>query len=330
MKGCESVGKKQPKYTPLKLVEEYTTAIQKFEKERPLKTIARVEDEVEIAVAYAVEQVFARNHLKKGQKLNALEEKVVLHESYDYAIATVVASYWRKCKQVYTFSREFYDMLVDMDDFEIGWTLYDHLPYETFYLELENHESIEGILVKYTKEPKRCILYTICGKEGKTHSINSGIIDPRKTGSYKSFFETEVYANKANMNAPEVVLVRKALAFLLQACMYLCAKNADIEENPNQRDIYRPSSTIKNKFSEIRKWDVGVRVIKAHKAAQVVVEPKTNDTESARRRPRQHWRKAHWHTYWIGPRDERTKVVKFIAPILVNDNNDDMPVVIHN
>ena len=331
LKGCvNNVGKKQPKYTPLKLVEEHCVAIQKFEKERSLRTIEGAETEVEAAVPYAVDQAYAMNRIKPGQKLNAQQERIVLYESYDYAIATVIASYWQKCKQVYTFSREFYDMLLDMDDFEIGWSLYDYLPYETFYLELDGHEEIEGILVKYTKTPTRSILYTICSKNGKMHHINSGIVDPRKTGSYKQFFETEVYASNANMNAPEVVLVRQVLAFVLQACMYLCAKNADIEENPVQKNIYRPSTNIRNKFSEIRKWDVGVRVIKDHKAAKNAVALKPSDGEAARRRPRQHWRKAHWHTYWIGSREERTKVVKFIAPILVNDNNDDMPLIIHN
>ena len=322
------MGKKQPKYTPLKLVEDHSTAIREFEKARALRSIGGAEDEVEAAVAYAVDQVYAMNRIKPGQKLTAIQERVVLYESYDYAIATVIASYWQKCKQVYTFSREFYDMLLDMDDFEIGWSLYDYLPYETFYLELAGHEAIEGIFVKYTKAPTRSILYTICGKTGRAHQINSGIVDPRKTGSYKTFFETEVYASNANMNAPEVLLVRQVLAFVLQACMYLCAKNADIEENPFQKKIYKPSANIKNKFSEIRKWDVGVRVVRDHNAAKNASTPKPTDGESSRRRPRQHWRKAHWHTYWIGPREERTKVVKFIAPILVNDNNDDMPVVV--
>ncbi len=329
LKGCVIVGKKQPKYTPLKLVEEHSTAVREFEKARALRMIGGAENEVELAVPYAVDQVYLQNRIKQGQKLTEMQERIVLYESYDYAIATVIASYWQKCKQVYTFSREFYEMLLDMEDFEIGWSLYDYLPYETFYLELDGHEAIEGILVKYTKSPTRSILYTICGKQGKAHRINSGIVDPRQTGSYKTFFETEVYASNANMNAPEVVLVKQVLAFVLQACMYLCAKNADIEENPLQKKIYRPSTNVKNKFSEIRKWDVGVHVIREHNATKNASTPKPTDGESTRRRPRQHWRKAHWHTYWVGPKGSQRMMKQFIAPILVNDNNDDTPVVIH-
>jgi hypothetical protein len=229
-----------------------------------------------------------------------------------------------------TFSKDFYEMLLDMDDFEIGWTLFEQLPYDTFYLELQGHEDISGILVKYNGEPDPSLLYVICDKGEEILNVNSGIIKPGKTNSYKNFFASEVYASNADFNAPEVVLLRQVLAFTIQACMYLCAKNADIEENEEQKRVYRPSNYIKNKFSEVRKWDVGVRVIKEHKAAQNTdCATTSSDGDSTRRRPRQHWRKAHWHTYWIGPKNEQTKVLKFIAPILVNDNNDEMPVVIH-
>lgn len=318
---------KSVKYTPLRLVEQHSLAIRKFEEACALRTIGGAEDEVSAAVDYAVTRIYELNGIKAGQKLTKAEENRVLYQSYDYAIATVVAAHWRKCKQVFRFSKEFYDILLDMDDFEIGWILFNQLPYKTFYLELTDHESVEGIMVKYTEAPTRSILYTICGKPGKAQTINSGIVDPRESASYKSFFETEVYCSKADMSDPHVVMVRQILAFVLQACMYLCAKNADIEENEVQKSIYRPSTTIKDKFSEIRKWDVGVRVVRDHKAAANGTQ-KHAETSSDRRRPRQHWRKAHWHTYWVGKGRTR-KELKFIAPVLVNDTDDDMPVVVH-
>lgn len=321
------MGNKNQKYTPLRLVNEHSHAIREFEKARALRTINGAEDEVGAAVEYSVTRIFAQNGIK-GRKLSKEEEDRLVCQCYDYAIATVVSAYWSKCKQVYTFSREFYEMLLDMDDFEIGWSLFDYLPYESFYLELLDHKEVDGVLVKYTKEPKRSILYTICGKEGGMVSINSGIVDPRESLSYKSFFETEVYCSNADITSPYVMLVKQVLAFTLQACMYLCAKNADIEENPLQKKIYTPSKTIRNRFSEIRKWDVGVRVVKAHKSAQIAAIDAGNEPDAFRRRPRQHWRKAHFHTYWVGEGRKR-KELKFIAPVLVNDNGDDMPVVIH-
>ncbi len=314
-------------YTPLKVVTQHATAIAEFKKALAKEPCNSAEDEVAKACEYAVTRIYELKGIKAGRALSAAQEKLVLCQSYDYAIATVVAAYWRKCKQVFTFSKDFYEMLLDMDDFEIGWSLFDQLPYETFYLELADHDSVEGILVKYTGAPKRSILYTMCGKAGKAQIINSGIVDPRKSASYKSFFETEVRCSKANMNDPYVVMVKQVLAFVLQACMYLCAKNADVEENEVQKSIYRPHTTITDRFSEVRKWDVGVRVVREHKAAASAGR-KASETSGDRRRPRQHWRKAHWHTYWVGKGRTR-KELKFIAPVLVNDTDDDVPVVIH-
>ena len=47
--------------------------------------------------------------------------------------------------------------------------------------------------------------------------------------------------------------------FLLQFLMYLSSKEPDINESPDTINTYRPSSVIRNKYSEIRKWEVGVR-----------------------------------------------------------------------
>ena len=46
--------------------------------------------------------------------------------------------------------------------------------------------------------------------------------------------------------------------------------------------------------------------------------PKHDPAPHARPRPRPHWRRAHWHSYWTGPRDgERIARLKWIPPIPV-------------
>lgn len=47
--------------------------------------------------------------------------------------------------------------------------------------------------------------------------------------------------------------------FLLQFLMYLSSKEADIIESPETIKTYKPSSLVKNKYSEVRKWNVGCR-----------------------------------------------------------------------
>lgn len=46
---------------------------------------------------------------------------------------------------------------------------------------------------------------------------------------------------------------------IFQTVMYLASKKPDVSENEVTRKTYKPSKIIKNKFSEIQKWDVGVR-----------------------------------------------------------------------
>ena len=41
--------------------------------------------------------------------------------------------------------------------------------------------------------------------------------------------------------------------------MYLSSKEADIIESPETIKTYKPSSLVKNKYSEVRKWNVGCR-----------------------------------------------------------------------
>lgn len=47
--------------------------------------------------------------------------------------------------------------------------------------------------------------------------------------------------------------------FLLQFLMYLSSKEPDIIESTDTINTYKPSVIIKNKYSEVRKWNVGCR-----------------------------------------------------------------------
>ena len=49
---------------------------------------------------------------------------------------------------------------------------------------------------------------------------------------------------------------------VIQTLTYLASMEPDIRENPETKNTYRPpakDASPKNKYSEIQKWDVGVR-----------------------------------------------------------------------
>lgn len=54
-------------------------------------------------------------------------------------------------------------------------------------------------------------------------------------------------------------LLNEFLRKALQLVLYVCASNAEISPNSEQALITKRSSTIKDRYAEIRKWDVGAR-----------------------------------------------------------------------
>ncbi len=122
---------------------------------------------------------------------------------------------------------------------------------------------------------------------------------------------------------------------LITLLLYLCADDADYERPPRLKTA-RPRKLGKVRVTVIpdnaRYWEVGTRVGAALRTARdattLTVPPAQESSDRAKIRP--HWRRAHWHTFWTGPRDsERTARVKWLPPIAVGLDGQDLPVAIH-
>lgn len=128
-----------------------------------------------------------------------------------------------------------------------------------------------------------------------------------------------------------VKLVQSDYAPLLSLLLYICAVNGEIGTGDKRPVQPRPTKTKQGyrmfPAQRVSVWDVGVRMGAALRAAGAIC----SQSESAaqyRSGPRSHVRRAHWHGYWTGPRDEeRTFVLKWLSPILVG-GGEDMPVTI--
>lgn len=119
----------------------------------------------------------------------------------------------------------------------------------------------------------------------------------------------------------------------LNQLMYLTSSQPELTEAaappPAKRKANQPPP------KPVRLWDVGLRegaVWRQAKEAQAAYDAAhPGETE---RSMRPHWRAAHWHGYWTGPRDseERGLVIKWIAPVLVQarlavEAGQDLPAV---
>lgn len=113
--------------------------------------------------------------------------------------------------------------------------------------------------------------------------------------------------------------------------LYLVSDKADISPEGDSTEL-RGQITSNEKRGlrnfqapKIRQWDVGFRIgadIRAFEARSTDSAEQTGAGTSMR----PHVRRAHWHSFWTGPRDQpqlRTKRVRWLPPTPVNVNNSD-------
>lgn len=116
--------------------------------------------------------------------------------------------------------------------------------------------------------------------------------------------------------------------------LYLCSANGEIvplegkmPENPTPKKTKRGARLFPpNKTTT---WDVGVRMGAAIRHARAAMQ--VEDHGGSHASPRAHIRRAHWHTYWTGPKKnpkKRKTILKWLSPILIGVDDQDMPVTI--
>lgn len=123
------------------------------------------------------------------------------------------------------------------------------------------------------------------------------------------------------------------LAPILSLLLYLCADEADYERPPRPRTVRtQKHGRLMPPPENVRVWPVGERLGAALRQARETPPSTSGDSSSTERaRPRPHWRRAHWHTFWTGAKDgERRPRMNWLPPIAVKvDAGQELPTVIH-
>lgn len=266
-------------------------------------------------------------------------------------IMTIATMYtWRASKGIYRFAPEVYDALISQPlSGDIPIEALHHLPEWAVYIESPGltfeREELNGFIAHLdhnlvTKEKE--LQLALFGKEyvqprmialplgGKTLADAMDRIDA-----------TDKVFNPFIKDKPRYVGSREeyyhSFSCILQLLLYLCSNEPDMPEieHPSKRRCI--SGSIRGP-KEPRVWDVGVRI-----ASVIRKYRQRHDDNDMERRivangghvsPRPHVRSAHWHTYWVGPRNaefpERKPVIKWIPPIPVGiDWKKDLPTSIH-
>lgn len=259
------------------------------------------------------QKIFDLYHIKQ---LPGESEKRIM---CDIILPYLITKQWSQCKQVYTFDPELELTLTDIDEVAVPISILERLPYTCFYIEFAeqgifsfNHQGCFVQLIKVANGYRLLFL-----RIGTDNLMDSGSVsfvndDPAATFLVNRF--TDMPATKQHKDWQEFGI------FVLNAILYLCAENAEIAESPVTKNTYKPYTKSKNKFSEIQKWDCGIRYgesIRKEKRENRDNDTQKNNTHEKKSVPvRPHTRKAHWHHYWTG-KGRQTLTLKWIAPTLV-------------
>lgn len=259
---------------------------------------------------------------------------------------------WRLSKEVYVINEDIKDLLFEQKDgIDIPVDILMHLPYQCFYVELPNtyfdNEKIHGFFVSLdynVKLHERDLKLTFLSENGDSFTypidLDAGTIEnsikklnEQLAEHAKGNKKLEKYAEADPAKDEETITFIKQV---MQVVLYILAQNAEIAPDEEQATVTKRGKVIKDKYSEIRKWDVGERIGAAirqqkTKASDSDSEPTTPTTHNS---PRPHMRRGHWHHFWTGPKNEpenRLLVLRWLSPMVIAADLEieDAPVVFH-
>lgn len=114
---------------------------------------------------------------------------------------------------------------------------------------------------------------------------------------------------------------------LISLLLYICSTNAEIGGESRRPERPRPKKTKKGwrlfPADKPTSWDVGIRIGAALRRGY----ESTGSGDGTHASPRPHIRRAHWHTYRVGPGREQSQL-KWLPPIPVNVDDADLPIVV--
>ena len=246
---------------------------------------------------------------------------------------------WGIFKQVYKLDKDFLSELLHTRNLVVPAYSINHLPADDFYLDFSGAEDVypvAGAFVHVVKGDSPQIAVMMLTDERIFFSYYSnlqyveGLAEiPKEAVPMTPFlaynFGDEENAPKNYDFDPRANIVRA----IFQSIVFLAAENKDVEESPVSKKTYRKSSTVRDKFSEVRTWDVGVRYGKAIRIGRTAEAVSEEDTEefqgdecgNPRKSPRPHVRSAHWHRYHVGKGRKEIRI-NWLAPSMVGGNKE--------
>ncbi len=319
------------------------------------------ESAIRIINSNPILQRLAYGYAQLSENSNLRNVNVVYETSSDVDNMTMILK-WSENKQVYAFDSDFLDELLRTDTLAITRNMLDYLPYQYMYIDISANKKLctrlnaEGFYITvsktvvYTEEvyaihvcrvTREYIfndIYVISNKDGEM-PVES-IWEEKEEPIYVQRNDEDFTVKKGQTNS------RQEKVLIIQILSYLASVEPEVSENPETKRTYRkPAEGFKpkNKFSEVRRWDVGVRFGNAVRRWKKEKTGTLSAGMGTGTKQRPHSRAAHWSHYWYNKTDEHGNVIydengkpekirraKWVSEYYVGMKDSDDPIVIHN
>lgn len=243
--------------------------------------------------------------------------------------AAFVSADWKEHKQIYRFTDNLFNDISEMEDARIPADALN-LPFPCIYIDLKGQlDNMLGCMIDYQERK-----IERNGPEKKFLILCMFLKSDKKDGSdWDMLFAQDVARGSINAVVRRIAkqcprVPYENIMTIIRLALYLSSSKPDVENRNKQTPAVRRSP--KALAEEIGEWDVGIRYTKETKEIRIHSDEAETEkiSESVRKRPRAHIRKAHWHLYWTG-KDRKIPVVHFLPPTFVNTgNNSETPIVI--
>ncbi len=164
------------------------------------------------------------------------------------------------------------------------------------------------------------------------YNISGGLSQPR--------VQPRLMTDAERQNA--IPLVRNVVTPLVSLVMYLCVRTVELtsasggESRPSNPSVNRSGrGPVFDTPTETRKWDVAYRMGAALQRGREAADRESDSVPTVRAKMRPHIRRAHWHRYWTGARNEpdnRNLLARWLPPIPIalDDDPDSIVTTVHD
>lgn len=304
-------------------------------------------------------------NIRKSQ-FSDIPYQAVRTEMRDICVIPGMLKSWNEYRQAYRFDTDFVDELLNTKTVKIPVSVFERLRYPCYYIDLEEDTRFHPFIGFFvyvcadieTEFPNIAVLRVtdpLPNEEDEViHSayltandmLSHGMVLKNRENDFSICLGKNQEINNTHRNVLsfndqnggtydfEEPNVKQFLMFALQTILYLCSHEPDIRESQKNIHIKRKEILSLESKNTISLSDVGVRygsIIRARKKGIQNRNRSDTGNKSKNKEPRtvtSHMRSAHWHHYWIG-QGRKQLIVKWIPPVFVCGNNNELPVTIH-